>query len=142
MKVPVNNMRQTAQDLSDLLNYLGLTGITLCHEPALDLENAKDARRFAFVQEGSSCIFVTRNIEYLPVENRVAVLLHELSHLVNQTLKNEDQEVDTDLWIFETVPEAEYDYHDVVAYAVRGRKRAARNLQAVSSRFVERIRKA
>ena len=139
------DLGNTHADLRALVNYLvdhGFVGeemlhIRVLHDAALDKDNEKNARAFAAATEGSDVIRVAENIAFLPPANRVAVLLHEISHVHNQTFHSEDEEVDTDLWITEDVPEAGYHYLKKVRYWTPYGVFEPENLQSVDIHFLD-----
>jgi hypothetical protein len=142
-------LEKANRDLQCLVRYLiersivdaGYLSITVVHDSRQDKKNEKDPRAFAYVLDGEWVIFSAANIEQLPPHSRIGVLIHELSHLAGDTLKSEDEEVDTDLWITEKIPEAGFGYEKGTQYTdiFQPLDRYATYLQSVSPQFVERL---
>jgi hypothetical protein len=106
-------------------------------DPDQDDRNQKDPRAFAYVEEGSFIIHAARNIERLPANFRVGILLHEIGHIVIKGFHGPDSEVDVDQWVLDSFPEANYDYEDA-AYidTFTMDRRIASDLQYVGDDFV------
>lgn len=104
-------------------------------------DNQDDPRAVCAVRRGSYGVECSAAIEALPRNVRVGVLLHELGHHAVDAFKDEDDEVDVDLWVVTHVPEAAYTYVERVEYIhpLTGKKVEARNIETVGDDFLELI---
>jgi len=138
------------QDLMDLTNYLieneaisNVLDFEVVHDEVLDADNRKDPRAFCSVAPKDVVIHCAKNIECLPDEARIGVLLHEIAHVAANAFGDDECEVDADVWIHENVPEAGYNYAASVVYRPTGEESStAQNLQVVNLDFVRMIRDA
>lgn len=101
--------------------------------------NAADPRGFCFATAKSNVIAYADNIEYLPAENRIGILLHELGHIELQAFKGPASEVDVDVWCCD-IPGSGYRYANVEYWSPGHGPRTANSIQCVSSEFVRRIK--
>ena len=121
-------------------------GLRVKHDPACDRSNARSARAFAFVEDGSPVIHCSEAIECLLGRAVAGVLLHEIGHVVVGA-NHDDPEVATDEWIAYTVPEAGYHYR-AIRYVMPGQKKAhgpfwrriAKSLECVSPQFITALK--
>ena len=99
--------------------------------------NERKPRAFAFVVDREFTIFLARQFKALPARNQLGILIHEISHINLHTFKDSGvSEVETDLWIEEALPEADYGY-ETVKHPITGRR--IKNIQTVSKDFVALI---
>jgi hypothetical protein len=146
-------MRLSNQNLKNLVEYLiqhndlslDFRELEIVYDPDQDALNEKDPRAFCYVVQDDWKIYCTRNLEALPPEARMGILLHEIGHLhldafgAEEGNDNDEFEADVDAWILGNVPEASYTYEDVEYYALIGNLRGAKNLQCVSTQFLRRV---
>lgn len=135
-------LEATSIDFEALKEYLecekgwDLTDLELFHDEELDEANELNPRQFAVVQEGLREVNVTSAMDELPPENRLGILLHEICHIQADEIKDDESEPETDAFLNENVPEAEYTYVKEVIY---GDNRIAVNIQSVSEKFVKLV---
>jgi hypothetical protein len=133
-------------DLNRLTRYLverknvveAAKRIGISHSLSLDRENLKDHRAFCAVERGYWRILCSRALEDVPSEVRFGILLHEVSHLVNDYIgAGPNDEVDTDSWVISAVPESDYHYKNIVYMnSLVGKMTTARNVESVSPKFL------
>jgi hypothetical protein len=116
--------------------------IGISHSLMLDRENLKDPRAFCAVERGYWRVLCTRALEDVPQEVRIGILLHEVSHLINDYIgASRDDEVNTDAWVIKTVPESDYHYKTIVYMnSLVGKPTTAHNVESVSPRFLAILR--
>lgn len=136
-------LQATSIDLEALKEYLecekgwNLTDIQLFHDESWDEVNAEDPRAFAYVETGSMDINASQYLDEIPPENRIGVLLHEICHLQANEMKDDESEPETDAFLNEHVPEAEFTYSKEVVYGED--QRIALSVQCVSEKFVKTV---
>ena len=133
-------------DLFKLTQYLvdrrgfipAIRRMNVQHSHEEDERNEDDPRGFCHVTNQSWVISCAQVIEDIRPEVRVGILLHEFFHLYLPALNGDESEVDVDSAILEQVPEAGYYYMPRYKYVntFKGRVVVAKNLQCVSSEFV------
>lgn len=141
-------IRQAYDDLARLTNYLfkhkgvipSVRKIGIVHTRAMDRENEKDPRAFCAVNDTAWLIYCTQSINYLPANARIGILLHEVSHLVNNFIGKREDEVNTDEWIVTAIPEAGYGYQSIAYHnPLLGKQVTAHDLETVGTAFLGRL---
>ena len=143
----MGELTKSETDFQLLSEYLvferGLPGfvsaLEVRHDPQQDRVNKKDARAFCYVRaDDLGVIYCSKSIEAVEPEVRVAILLHEIGHIVLDAFTDDESEVDVDTWVDTEVPEAGYTYKDVT-YERAGRRVTGKNVQWVTPKFVREI---
>lgn len=120
------------------LNRLSLQRVHLVLDKGQEALHADDNRAFAHVRKGSRAIYVCADIEVLPENYLVGVLLHELVHLLTQSFGGQTGEVKVDEWIVRELPEAGFGYASLM-YNDGWRDVPVENLERVSDSFLDLI---
>lgn len=119
--------------------YITSKLITLVESDMANRFNSQDSRIFAFTKWNDLHIYVAAAIEALPPKFRIAVLLHEVVHIITNNF-GRHCEPRVDETILSYVPEAGYHYADTkYVNPLTGRLRTARNLQCVSPKFLNKL---
>ncbi len=145
-----DDLKRLKNDLGQLKRYLQRKGlgdehldkIVVEHDADLDEDNYENPRNFCMVQEGSHVIRCSLFLNYIARDVRIGILLHEISHIINNAFEGAESEVDADLWITEELPETGYRYQDVY-FTRAGEDKCvlAEKVETVSFSFMRKLNK-
>jgi hypothetical protein len=135
-------MKKSRRQLKNLISFLKETRrapadvrISLAADENAEIMHGTVWRFFCWTTSGSDIIRCARELEDLPSEFRLGVLLHETGHILEDFFEENDSEVQTDAWCKKIDPDYKYAEIRVPGQGM------SHFLQRTGDRFTEEIEK-